>query len=60
MALFEAWTGRHDEAVAHLGALLAQPSDQVSVGLLRESPLYDPLRKHPGFVRLLESEPVKD
>jgi hypothetical protein len=29
----------------------------VSVPLLRQSPLFDPLRNHPGFVRLLESRP---
>ncbi|HEX5042477.1 MAG TPA: tetratricopeptide repeat protein, partial [Candidatus Polarisedimenticolaceae bacterium] len=54
LALVEIEVGRHDDAVAHLGELLAQPSDQVSVPLLRLSPLYDPLRNHPGFMRLVQ------
>ena len=53
LALIEIETGKHDQAVEHLGELLAQPSDQVSVGYLRECKQLDPLRQHPGFVKLL-------
>jgi len=54
LAVVETWAGRHDDAVQHLSELLGQPSDQVSVPLLRQSPLFDPLRKHPGFVKRVE------
>jgi tetratricopeptide (TPR) repeat protein len=57
LAVVETFAGRHDDAVAHLHELLAQPSDQASVGLLRVSPQFDALRKHPGFLRLLEERP---
>jgi TolB-like protein/Flp pilus assembly protein TadD len=55
LAIVEILTGRHDAAIERLGELLAQPSNQVSVGLLQNSPLFDPLRQHPGFARLLVS-----
>jgi tetratricopeptide (TPR) repeat protein len=54
LALVEIITGNHDAAIDRLGQLLSQPSDMVSVPELRLSPLYDPLRKNPAFVRLLE------
>ena len=53
LALIEIATGRHDDAVAHLGELLAQPSDRVSVEYLRQCRLFDPLRNDPGFAKLL-------
>jgi TolB-like protein/Tfp pilus assembly protein PilF len=52
-AVVEIVAGKHDAAVEHLGELLSQPCDQVSVDLLRLSPLFDPLRDHPGFQRLI-------
>jgi tetratricopeptide (TPR) repeat protein len=52
LVVIEIRTGQHDAAIAHLGELLAQPSDQASVDLLRLSPVFDPLREHPGFVKL--------
>jgi tetratricopeptide (TPR) repeat protein len=54
LAIVEIVTGRHDAAIEHLGELLSQPSDQMSVDLLRLSPLFDPLRGNPGFTRLLQ------
>jgi TolB-like protein len=45
--------GDHGAAVERLAYLLSIPSG-VSVGHLRLDPLYDPLRDHPGFRRLLE------
>ena len=53
LAVVEILTGRHDDAVARLERLLSRPTEQVSVALLRQSPLFDPLRGHPGFARLL-------
>jgi TolB-like protein/Tfp pilus assembly protein PilF len=43
----------YDAAVERLAYLLSIPSD-VTVGRLRLDPLYDPLRGHPAFRRLLE------
>jgi TolB-like protein/tetratricopeptide (TPR) repeat protein len=56
LAIVEMLTGRKADAVARLAGLLEQPSDQVSVGYLRLSPLFDPLRDDPGFVRLLQPQ----
>jgi len=53
LAIIEIIAGRHDDAIAQLAELLAQPSDQVSVDLLRVSPVFDPLREDAGFKRLL-------
>ena len=53
LALVEITTGNHDAAIDRLGQLLSQPSDMVSVAELKSSPLYDPLRQNPAFVRLL-------
>ena len=53
LAIVEMNAGQHDAAIEHLGELLSQPSDQVSVEQLRLSPLFDPLRKEEGFGRLV-------
>jgi serine/threonine protein kinase/TolB-like protein/Flp pilus assembly protein TadD len=55
LAVVEMLTGHHGSAIERLGELLSQPSNQVSVDLLRLSPLFDPLREHSGFARLLTS-----
>jgi tetratricopeptide (TPR) repeat protein len=44
--------GDHDAAVERLAYLLSVPSE-VTAGRLRLDPLYDPLRGHPSFRRLL-------
>jgi hypothetical protein len=55
LALVEILTGHHDAAIERLGQLLSQPSNLVSVPELQLSPLFEPLRKHPGFMRLIGS-----
>ncbi len=45
--------GAHDVALDKLDWLLSVPST-VSVGILRASPIRDPLRDHPGFQALME------
>lgn len=55
LAVVEILTGQHDAAVERLRELLSQPSNQVSAEYLRRSPLFDPLRQHPGFQQLLQS-----
>jgi hypothetical protein len=55
LAVVEIVTGRHDAAIERLGELLAQPSSLVSLDLQRLSPVFDPLRQHPGFARLAAS-----
>jgi tetratricopeptide (TPR) repeat protein len=47
-------TGEHDRAVDLLERLLANPY-LLSPGWLRVDPTFDPLRKHPRFVKLLSS-----
>jgi tetratricopeptide (TPR) repeat protein len=47
--------GDHKRAIDRLQYLLSIPS-QVSKVLLRLDPTWDPLRNHPGFERLLETE----
>jgi uncharacterized protein (TIGR02996 family) len=54
LAIVEMTVGQHAAAIEHLGDLLSQPSDQVSVELLKLSPLFDPLRKEAGFNRLTQ------
>jgi hypothetical protein len=49
--------GRHDDAVRLLGELMALPS-WISRPALRADPLWDPLRGHPGFARLVEESPT--
>jgi serine/threonine-protein kinase len=48
--------GRHDDAVRILGDLIGIPS-WISRPALRADPLWDPLRKHPGFSRLVDHSP---
>jgi serine/threonine-protein kinase len=48
----EVLAGHHDEAVAHLRSLLAQPG-LVSVGYLKASPEWAPLRSRADFQQLL-------
>jgi serine/threonine-protein kinase len=47
--------GEYEAAIDQLEYLLSIPS-LVSTPLLRVDPLYDPLRDHPRFQALLESE----
>jgi serine/threonine-protein kinase len=52
-ALIESRAGRQDDAVTKLEYLLSVPA-VVSRPLLRVDPVWDALRKHPGFRRLVE------
>ena len=49
--------GRPDDTVRILARLMEIPS-WISRPALRVDPLWDPLRAHPGFRRLVEGEPV--
>ena len=51
-AVVYAWVGHLDDAVALLARLLAIPSE-VTVADLRFDPIWEPLRGHPGFQRLV-------
>lgn len=53
LARIYAMAGEHDAAIETLEPLLARPS-HFSVADLRLDPVWDPLRDHPGFKRLLE------
>jgi Flp pilus assembly protein TadD len=48
--------GNHDEAVELLGPLVEVPNN-VSRAWLRVDPTWEPLRKHPGFQRLVRQVP---
>jgi tetratricopeptide (TPR) repeat protein len=48
--------GRHDDAVARLEVLIRIPNN-LSAGWLRVDPTWDPLRKHPGFQKLVAVTP---
>jgi TolB-like protein/Tfp pilus assembly protein PilF len=55
LALVLARAGRHDDAVRQLRFLLDNPSrNRITVPLLRLDPVWDPLRPHAGFRRLLD------
>jgi serine/threonine-protein kinase len=54
LALIHVRAGQHEAALDQLEYLLSIPSG-ISVGLLRQDPIWDPLRDHPRFQRLLES-----
>jgi hypothetical protein len=45
--------GEYEAAIEQLETLLSVPS-HVTVGLLRADPLWDPIRDHSRFTRLLE------
>ena len=49
-------TGAHDEAVALLQRSLATPGG-ITVQELRLDPTWDPLRTHPGFAKLVATQP---
>ncbi len=45
--------GEHEKAIDHLGYLLSVPS-AVTVPLLKIDPVWDPLREHPRFKKLIK------
>jgi len=53
LAQIYAVVGKYDAAISHLETLLNIPSD-LSVNLLRLDPKWDPLRKHPRFIKLIQ------
>jgi serine/threonine-protein kinase len=57
LAQIEAHTGQSEDAVEHLWQLLTMPAGEyISVARLKIDPVWDPIRNHPGFQKLL-SEP---
>ena len=62
LAQIEAHTGQSEEAVGILRQLLTIPAGEyVSVTRLKIDPVWDPIRDHPGFQKLLsEPEPETD
>ncbi len=46
-------TGEYDEAIERLEYLLTIPSE-VTAARLKFNKLYDPLREHPRFIKLME------
>ncbi|MGD8536822.1 MAG: tetratricopeptide repeat protein, partial [Candidatus Aminicenantes bacterium] len=55
LAMIYTVVGEYEEAVSQLEYLMSIPSgDIVSIPLLRLDPVWDPLREHPRFKRLLE------
>jgi TolB-like protein/Tfp pilus assembly protein PilF/tRNA A-37 threonylcarbamoyl transferase component Bud32 len=57
LAQIEAHTGQSEDAVKHLRQLLTIPEGAyVSVARLKIDPVWDPIRNHPGFQKLV-SEP---
>jgi serine/threonine protein kinase/tetratricopeptide (TPR) repeat protein len=55
LAEIEVRCGEHEAAINQLETLLSVPS-QISPGLLRADPLWDPLRSNPRFQRLVEQK----
>ena len=53
LAMVQAMTGRHADAVSSLEWLLGNPSP-VSAPAVRLDPRWDTLHEHPGFLRLVE------
>jgi tetratricopeptide (TPR) repeat protein len=60
LAQIEAHTGQPEEAIKILGQLLTIPAGEyVSVTRLKIDPVWDPIRNHPAFQKLLsEPEPA--
>lgn len=54
LALIYEIVGEYEEALNQIEYLLSIPSYNLSVPLLRIDPMWDPLREHPRFKRLLE------
>jgi serine/threonine-protein kinase len=55
------FVGEYDEAMDKLEYLMSIPAGQfVSISTLRNSPVFDPLRDHPRFKRLLEKYSKED
>jgi len=47
--------GRYDDAIGVIDTLLSMPSE-ISPGVLRVDPIWDPIRGNPGFQRLAEGK----
>jgi non-specific serine/threonine protein kinase len=47
--------GRYEDAIDQLDFLLSTPSD-ISIGLLELDPIWDPLRAHPSFQKLINKK----
>jgi len=54
LAKIYAWTGQANAAIDRIEYLLSTPSD-LSPGMLRLDPGWDPIRDHPRFREMLES-----
>ena len=54
LALIYTMLGYNDAALAELDALLSIPSDIMSVPRLEMDPLWDSLRDHPGYEKLVK------
>ena len=59
LAVTYAWTGEKDQALKTLAKVVALPGD-VSYGQLRLHPFWDPLRRDPGFEKILASMAPKN
>jgi hypothetical protein len=60
LAQIEAHTGQSEEAVKLLRQLLTMPAGEyISVARLKIDPLWDPIRRDPGFQKLI-SEPESE
>jgi serine/threonine-protein kinase len=57
LAMIYAVVGEYEEAISQLEHLLSIPSgNEISVATLRLHPIWDPLRDHPRFQRLLKEK----